>query len=158
MKALGKLPKPPIHVQAIVQDKFGIALRLVPMESDVAGMLVIKQGSAAIAVNSEHSLARQRFTLAHELGHYLLHANKQHVFVDAPFYRDRTSSLGTEKLEVEANAFASALLMPEMLIREDVKSPVDPLNEAQLQRLAHRYEVSIQALVYRLMRLGLMAE
>ena len=148
---------PPIDVRAALQN-FGITVRLQPMESGVSGMLVVRHNKASIAVNSEHSVARQRFTLAHELGHYLLHRNEQDVFVDAPLYRDKKSSLGTDRLEIEANAFASAFLLPEKLLEREVNAPVDPLDEAQLQHLANRYKVSVQAVVYRLMRLNLMAE
>lgn len=148
---------PPIDVRAALQS-FGITVRVQPMESGVSGMLVVNASKATIAVNSEHSAARQRFTLAHELGHYLLHRKEQNVFVDAPLYRNKKSSLGTDRLEVEANAFASAFLLPEKLLGGEVKAPVDPLDEAQLQHLASRYAVSVQAVVYRLMRLNLMAE
>ncbi len=66
------------------------------------------------------STVRQRFTIAHELGHFFLHRASSTVFVDAApiFFRDESSSNGSQREEIEANAFAAELLMPEDAIRQ----------------------------------------
>jgi len=64
---------------------------------------------------------------------------------------------GPESIEVEANAFAAALLMPEDYLRNDLRDKrFDMYDETAVRRLAQRYQVSVQALTIRLMELGLL--
>lgn len=146
----------PIDVHAIARSH-GITILTVSLEDPVSGLLVVKNGNATIGVNENHHLNRQRFSLAHELGHYLLHRDKSSVFLDeAPiFFRDEKSSDGSEREEIEANAFAAALLMPEALLREIVRNkPLDAQDDVAVRRLATQFGVSTQALTIRLTRLG----
>ena len=90
---------------------------------DVSGLLVITGARGLIGYNSEQSRVRQRFTVAHEVGHYVLHSDKEGLFIDkqytAVFKRDQNSSTGEDLREIQANQFAAALLMPEdLLVRE----------------------------------------
>jgi Zn-dependent peptidase ImmA (M78 family) len=148
----------PVDVAAIARS-YNIDVRHRALEDSVSGMLLIKDGQAAIVgLNSSHHSNRQRFTLAHELGHLLMHGDNTKVFVDGSqlFFRDEASSEGTRTQEIEANAFASALLMPESALRRLVGDrPVDIHDEALMRRLAERFEVSVHALTIRLTRLGL---
>ncbi len=81
-----------------------------------------------IVVNEENSRHRSRFTTAHEMGHIVLHK----------VYRD------SDKLEKEANIFASRILMPMVLIKElEIRSP---------QELSDLCDVSIQSAEIRLKR------
>src|SRR2546430_11553117 len=66
--------KPPVPVHQLVHA-LGIELRPDRVEDTLSGFLVRNSdtGRAVIGVNARHSEARQRFTIAHELGHYLLH-------------------------------------------------------------------------------------
>jgi Zn-dependent peptidase ImmA (M78 family) len=121
-------------------------------------MLVVKGEHAIIGVNEAHHLNRQRFTLAHELGHFLLHHSASSVFIDASpvFFRDETSSDGSKLQEIEANTFAAELLMPEELLRKFINNqPLDAFDERAVRRLAAQFGVSAQALTIRLTRLGL---
>ena len=94
---------------------------------DVSGML--KAQERAIYICQNDSNVRQRFSIAHELGHYVLHF-RGNVFegrdkVEHTSYRDTLSSLGFSVKEVEANYFAANLLMPkkevERLYRQNYK-------------------------------------
>lgn len=147
----------PIDVQAIIQAH-NIAIRKQPLEEVVSGMLVVKKGHAIIGVNESHHLNRQRFTLAHELGHFILHGNSSSVFIDASpvFFRDETSSEGSKLQEIEANAFAAELLMPENMLRRIINNqPLDAFDEGAVRRLAAQFGVSTQAITIRLTKLGL---
>ena len=65
---------------------------------------------------------RQRFTIAHELGHRALHPGRE-LILDVPVrvnLRDKTSSMASDIEEIEANAFAATLLMPEQMIRDQL--------------------------------------
>ena len=60
-------------------------------------------------------------------------------------------------IELEANAFAAALLMPEPFLRDDLqRRTYDMFDESAVKRLAQKYQVSVQALTIRLMELGLL--
>src|SRR6185437_11369540 len=86
---------------------------------EVSGMLVplpepLDGKRWAIVVNQSHPQTRKRFTIAHELGHLLLHGfTTPHA--DREFivrFRDARSSDGSVLEEIEANQFAAELLMP----------------------------------------------
>ncbi len=159
------LEQAPVDVEALVH-RLGIRLREVHLDDETSGMLLVKGGGAAvIAVNQEHHPHRKRFTIAHELGHWSMHIAEgtERHFVDHLVVkrRDRRASEGTAREEVEANAFAAELLMPERLIRKafpgtGVVSAWD-LDEGRLRRLARRFRVSDQAMSIRLVALGLLA-
>jgi Zn-dependent peptidase ImmA (M78 family) len=146
---------PPVDVE-VIADHLQVKLLHELGPSDVSGFLTVKGGRAAIGVNSEHSETRQRFTIAHELGHLVLHREafeKPHVDKFETIFRDSQSSSGEDRLEVEANLFAAELLMPETLLSESVRRqsrPFDIVEDADLKTLAAEYGVSPQALLIRL--------
>jgi Zn-dependent peptidase ImmA (M78 family) len=114
-----------------------------------------------IGINQDHPKNRQRFSIAHEVGHWCLHRSTSSVFVDTSsvFFRDKESSEGVRMQEIEANRFAAALLMPEQELRDAVgPAHLDPFDEVAFRRLAARFAVSIQALSIRLARLDLVAQ
>lgn len=94
------------------------------------------------------SLGRRRFTIAHELGHWYLHAEGGAEFTR--YCRD-ADLLAERHMEGEANAFAAALLTPEPILCE--QAAATGLN---LPLLASRFEVSLPALRLRLLKLDLL--
>lgn len=147
----------PVAIDEIIEAE-GIVLRMESLEDDVSGMLVINETRPVIGVNSNHHPNRRRFTMAHELGHYILHRTTSNVFFDESllFFRNQTSSEGTKWQEIEANNFAAELLMPEPAIREILEEPIDAFNDEEVTKLADEFEVSAQALTIRLTKLGLL--
>ncbi|MGI0485501.1 ImmA/IrrE family metallo-endopeptidase [Pantanalinema rosaneae CENA516] len=150
----------PVDIESIVRSE-GVLIRKEELEDIVSGMLVIKNDHAVIGVNSKHHPNRQRFTIAHEFGHYLLHRQLANVFFDESlvFFRDKEASEGKKYQEIEANTFAAELLMPESVLKERIiEQPLDAFDESDesaLVKLAAELEVSVQALTIRLTRLGL---
>lgn len=134
----------------------GAQVRYSPFDDDLSGMIYIKDGIPIIGVNSLHHPHRQRFTIAHELGHLELHremiTSKVHVDKDFPvLMRDPKSATGTEKVEIEANQFAAELLMPEALIKQALENePFDIDDDSPIEELAKKFRVSRQALEYRI--------
>ncbi len=122
--------------------------------SEISGFLKMNDGGkAVIVVNKEHSKVRRRFTIAHELGHYALHARETlHVddFVTAQsaFFRDAESAKATKIKEIEANQFAAELLMPsreiQVMVREKIKSNMSV--DEVIDELAKQYQVSTVAM------------
>jgi hypothetical protein len=110
---------------------------LVTVDDECGGV-----STSEIHYNENHSRARQRFTIAHEIGHLLF--NTTHSGVDKSY--GNTSSVA----EVEANQFASELLMPLNILKVDFKSCTN------LAVLAKKYQVSEEALGWKIVnsRLG----
>jgi Zn-dependent peptidase ImmA (M78 family) len=147
----------PVDVSRVAQH-YGLGIHLQELEDAVSGMLVIRDSHAVIGVNQNHHPNRQRFTIAHEIGHYLLHADQARVFIEnLDLYRDELSSNGTSAREIEANAFAAELLMPTFALRKLVKGQlIDAyFDEHIIRRLAAKFGVSTQAITVKLSRLGL---
>jgi hypothetical protein len=102
---------------------------------------------------SDRSLARRRFTVAHELGHWLLHAKRGERKNFERFCRgpDLDPQADSAKQEREANDFAAELLMPEEII-----ATIAPECGFNLALLATRFDVSVPALELRLTKLKLL--
>lgn len=140
----------PVPVEDIA-GKFQIKISRAP-NSDFSGMLLRKNGYALIGVNSSEPPVRQRFTIAHELGHFFLHPKKD-AFVD---YRDNAKGVMRTPREKQANMFAAALLMPRQILIKDSRAiAIDGFSEDELSTLAKRYDVSEEAMRFRLINLNL---
>lgn len=147
---------PPVNVRRLA-EKLGIEVQDEDLEPHVSGLIVRQPERTVIAVNERHHPNRQRFTIAHELGHYMLHSGGS-VFIDSSpvfFRREDVSSRGVNPEEIQANQFAAELLMPEQEIRELVREPIDAFDDIALRRLAAYFDVSIQAVTIRLVNLRL---
>jgi Zn-dependent peptidase ImmA (M78 family) len=150
-----EIEKPPIPVEAIARS-LGAQIRYSPFEGDISGMVFRDKEQMVIGVNSLHHPNRQRFTIAHEIGHLLLHKGTE-VHVDRTFrvnLRNDVSSKAVDPDEIEANRFAAQLLMPEHFLSRDLKGQeIDIEKEDELRLLASKYRVSLQALTFRLTNL-----
>lgn len=136
----------------------GARIRYEAFDGEMSGMVLRSpDGSAVIGINARHSQLRRRFSVAHEIGHLVLHEDEAlHVDAWTPFaYRTDKSSQGTDPREIEANQFAAELLMPEQQIKRDVSDLADLEAEDVVDRMADKYQVSAQAMTLRLHRLGL---
>jgi IrrE N-terminal-like domain len=128
---------------------------LIRRDERLAGVLEWMGTTPFIYYEAYDLVVRQRFSIAHELGHFRLHAQQRehcqctHAAVD-PQDNDDEPLATTSRQEREADAFAAAFLMPQALLRADV---------AQFGHcvsfLAARYQVSEPAMRRRLRRLGL---
>jgi Zn-dependent peptidase ImmA (M78 family) len=151
------ITRPPIPVERLARQ-LGVEVRREPFEGDLSGMLFREGDRAIVGVNSSHSRSRQRFTIAHEIGHLELH-DREGIHLDRKFpivrQRDKRSSLAIDPKEIEANGFAAELLMPAAMLEDDIRD-ADPFYEDDelTSWLADRYEVSMQAMAIRLGNLG----
>ena len=149
------IKRTPVPIERIIKSR-NIILDYAPLDEDLSGMAYIQDGVSIIGVNALHHPNRQRFSAAHELAHHILHEDKLHGQVHVSkglraLRRDTVSSQGTDPLEIQANAFASALLMPEELLLEACdESGLDLDDEVNVERLAKKFRVSVSAMKYRL--------
>jgi Zn-dependent peptidase ImmA (M78 family) len=105
-------PELPVPVERIAEDLLGLSVG--EAELDVSGLLV--PAERQIWLNAAEPEARRRFTLAHELGHWVCQCLDGR---SAPIYcRPKDVSTAADRaLEREANVFAAELLMPEPDVR-----------------------------------------
>lgn len=148
----------PTPLEKIAEAKGLSILRDQTFEDSVSGILVPQK--MTIIVNPGHPEVRQRFTIAHEIGHFLLHLNQEHpkIIVDErfAFYRNKKSSDGLDETEKEANRFAAELLMPEDILRKKVEVyGVDLFDDYAISSLASTFNVSEQAMTLKLQSLDL---
>ena len=151
----------PIDVERVAESEGAIIAR--EHFSGVQSGFALRDGSRwVIGVNTATSRRRQRFTVAHELGHLLLHDGRQ-LTVDHSVrvnWRDHKSSMATDREEIEANAFAAQLLMPGDLVRSATALLVSDgirTRDAVISSLAEQFDVSTEAMGYRLVNLGIIA-
>lgn len=147
------LLKYPINVNKLAK-KLGVGVEASNFNDEVSGLFVIKDDKPFIAYNLNQSKKRRRFTIAHELGHYILHSKSKSLFIDknkSVMYRNSESSTGEILKEREANAFAAALLMPIPLIASEIKKLK---GDDIVEELAKKFNVSTQAMSFRLSNLG----
>jgi Zn-dependent peptidase ImmA (M78 family) len=131
----------PVPVEAIAEDLLGLRVRDVMLDG-VSGLLY--PPARAVFLNANDTPARRRFTLAHELGHWICQCLEGR---GAPMMcRAEDVAPGTDRaLEREANVFAAQLLMPEAAVRAAADDP----------DVAPRFGVSAEAMGWRLYGFGL---
>ncbi len=151
LTALARIERPPVHVEDVAA-RCGVRVLGYEFgdEAPVSGFLIELESGPVIGFNrSQWSHGRQRFTIAHELGHYLLrHHDNFHIDVasavahgEAPDYNWRD--------ERAANEFAAELLMPAPVVLAAARQ-VEAVRE-----LARLFEVSQEAMGFRMINLGL---
>lgn len=150
---------PPIQVEAMAWNE-GIQVARTVSQGEESGFLLRDSQRTLIGLNASNSPNRQRFTIAHELGHWLLHKGKPLIVDHAVRInkRNNLSSTATDREEIEANAFAAALLMPAAMLYTELNKEVAAGNntvDRLIDRLASTFEVSSDAMRYRLANLGI---
>lgn len=134
---------------AVVETAFGADVAVVDLGPDFDGLATSSDDVKLILLATSHVPYRQRFTLAHELGH-LLAGDDQGLHLDEDVF-DKAQA--KDPSEARANAFASAFLMPDTILREAVGTT--GLTEETFASLAVDLMVSPSALAYRLQNLRL---
>lgn len=135
----------PVDIKEIAEF-LGLEVSYELMEKDISGYLEFKNGSWVVGVNAQQHSSRQRFTIAHEIAHYVLHRNPNEKVVDFTFARRNEEQHPRER---QADEFAAQLLMPEDSVRDAIAQ-----GQTSLEQLAQEFEVSGLAMRYRVQSLG----
>lgn len=153
-------------VAAIVQSQEGMAVKLgqlartlgvevkaATLAPGVSGEIhQTEEGKYRIRVNRHDPKVRQRFTVAHEIAHFLLHKDViGDGIVDDKLYRSNLS----DRREQQANRLAADILMPKQRIVEALERAIRQGVEDKLKYVANALEVSEPAMAIRLDVLGL---
>lgn len=140
----------PLDIRRVISDIFHINI----LEEDlgkISGYIENRPSGCYIIINCYENEKRKRFTLAHELAHYILHAdmlNEKHE--DIILFRNNNF---IDKNEKQANDYASDLLIPEDKFRDEI----DRGNKI-ITNLANTFNVSIAAIRYKAFKLGLIKD
>ncbi|WP_214470047.1 ImmA/IrrE family metallo-endopeptidase [Mesorhizobium sp. dw_380] len=147
----------PVDVKAIISE-IGLTYVERDMPEGESGYIEYDGWHCTIAVNAHEGPQRKRFTAAHELGHFMMHRDllKEHRHLDRLF--DEAANRNTARPldyhhEVQANQFASSLLMPKATIKRLLHEGINTI-----QALALKFDVSKLAMEYRLKTLGMLGE
>lgn len=131
-----------------IAEKYNIAVKYEDLPSSESGYIKSEDGIYTIGINRKHNPRRQRFTFAHELGHYFLHRSDgsgDTIYRDEIFFRIENSS----SIEYAANEFASRLLIPEDRLENKLREGM-----CDIKDLADYFNVSAPAMKYRIISLG----
>lgn len=152
----------PVNIEGIIRT-LGLSLeKNKELPPKISGHIkLLPSGGYEIASAKADHYFRQRFTMAHELGHFILHENLLGNGTD-----DDTKYRSTEKgdlyntaielvHEKQANSFAASILMPEELVRKLVEGVEE---RPALKQLAITFQVSPSAMRWRINNLGLADE
>lgn len=138
-------------------EQLGYKLLRYPLGEDAdLGFVMNKDDDIVIVTNTSNRLAREIFTLAHEIGHVILHMKVSNSFVDDAI---TISARSTDEKEQEANYFAACLLMPEeevdrFLDLEIIDFKRQGLSAMDIARIMSEFNVSFETALNRLETLG----
>lgn len=139
----------PVRLGALANE-LGIRVSVSSLPINISGQISRDKDGYEIKINRHESRERQRFTLAHEISHYLLH---RHVIdslggtlKDNVLYRSNAS----EQIEYEANRLAAFIVMPESELQKAWARFGDQLSESAVEHLAEEFGVSKAAMEIRL--------
>ncbi|MEU6458852.1 XRE family transcriptional regulator [Streptomyces sp. NPDC047065] len=131
----------------MIEAVFGADVAVEPLGDGFDGLAAMGQGAKLIVLSTTSNPARQRFTLAHELGH-LLADDDQDIHLDRDIFDQAQKK---DPSEQRANAFASAFLLPEQSLRDAVSAA--KLTRETFSALCCDFRVSPETMAYRLLKL-----
>lgn len=148
-----------------VAKKLGFVVGNAVLDNNEDGFIVIKEGAdnilgiktdKLIGVNAKKDLAWKRFIIAHEIGHYVLHYDREK---DSGMYAHREHKKGKSELENEADFFAVNLLMPrdKFMNKYTELKDKDLSNEDMVVLLASKFMVTQPMVKRRLEELEIVA-
>lgn len=140
----------PVRLGHLAKE-LGVSIKVSSMNTGVSGQITREDGHYLIRVNRHEARERQRFTIAHELAHFLLHKSvidsSPDGIKDNVLYR----SGEPERIEYEANRLAADIVMPMALVQKVLQEEFDGVvTEATIESLAARFQVSKAAMEIRL--------
>jgi Zn-dependent peptidase ImmA (M78 family) len=131
----------PVRIGALAKA-LGLEVVVATLPLSISGMVKPENGKYVIKVNRFEPKERQRFTIAHEIAHYLLHRDLiAKGVVDSTLYRSKLSS----RLEAEANKLAADILMPRRIVARELTLVPEYVDDVDAY-LAEKFRVSKPAM------------
>jgi hypothetical protein len=130
--------------------ELGLPVNLASLSPSISGLIEPSEDAPSgfrIRINRYEVDERQRFTIAHEIAHYLLHRDQiKSGIVDNVMYRSSLSS----KREAEANRLAADIIMPYPCVLRELDRLGGERDEVSAAALARTFKVSLPAMKVRL--------
>lgn len=145
--------RPACSLTKILEEEMGIKIIFLPMDSEISGGSTIDDSfGMAILINANDAPWRRNFDLAHEFFHLMTWDN----FAPEEIYQNETK--GKSRVEQLSEVFAASLLLPEEEIRDEFEKRTfnKSISYLNLVDIARDFDVSIEALLWRLVNLGLL--
>ncbi|MBF0388253.1 MAG: ImmA/IrrE family metallo-endopeptidase [Candidatus Omnitrophica bacterium] len=143
--------RPACGLRKILEERANVKVLFLDLSGHGSAAAAMGRFGAAILINRKDPLGRRNYDIAHEMFH----------LVTWDKFRGEEYSVGGDKyrdLETTANAFASALLMPELEIRREFgqKLKNSRISLVDLVGMSQEFQVSLDALLWRLVNLKLL--
>lgn len=139
----------PVRVGELAKE-LGLRVTRSPLQPSISGLIKPSADTSSgfeIFVNKFENLERQRFTLSHEMAHYLLHREDiGSGITDTIMYRSGLSS----RKEAEANQLAALIVMPPEVVEVELDRLGGLHSPTVLEELAQQFRVSVPAMRIRL--------
>lgn len=137
---------PPVRINEIIENYGLKALESSFSDPEIAGVIDVEREK--IYVNKDHSPTRKIFTIAHELGHWILHRNEltDELGKYAILYRKPMGEVNDDPIEKQANAFAAHLLVPKKFL----KKYYEEIKRNNISAIAEIFGVSHELIGYRI--------
>ncbi|RYF49491.1 MAG: ImmA/IrrE family metallo-endopeptidase [Cytophagaceae bacterium] len=135
----------PVKVGGLA-SALGLRVVLATLPINISGLIQPDGTGFVVKINRFESKERQRFTIAHEIAHYLIHRDRINAgIVDSVLYRSKLSS----RMEAEANRLAADIVMPSQAVSAAMAKRPRTLDEDAISELAEEFGVSKQAMTIR---------
>ena len=142
------LAEPPVRLGTIAR-RLGVKVLLSTLPRGISGQIGEENGDFVIRINRHEAKHRQRFTLAHELAHFLLHRDL--IVAEAVGQRMfRCVPASPPNIEYEAGRLASDLVIPSDRLAEATAEYSGPMTSELIEDLARRFRVSTAAMEIKL--------
>lgn len=145
--------RPACSLPKILEEEMGIKIVFLPIDLNISGGSTIDNNfGRAVLVNANDAPWRRNFDLAHEFFHLITWDD----FVPEEIYQDKDR--GKSRIEQLADVFAASLLLPKEEVRDEFETRTDNkfISHLNLVEVARDFDVSIEALLWRLVNLGLL--
>ena len=163
---ISPITNPPVPVDKIADLYLDLSILYEDLDEETSGSINLNTG--LITINQNDPLRRQRFFLGHEVGHYRLHRGEfDFQTLLLPIFAEESTIIcrkdDSSRRETEANVFSASLIMPRTLIdpifqSEKRRTPKNIAEQVIIRILADKFQVSRDAMRYRLQNLGYFAD
>lgn len=134
------LSEHPVKLGAMAK-RLGIKVLLSTLPSGISGQIIQENGNFVIRINRHEAKHRQRYTLAHEIAHCLLHSDS--IVAEGDWSENVLLRSGQPAyVEYEANRLASDLVIPSRQLAEVTKQHSGPMTDEIIEDLARKFGVS----------------
>ena len=137
-------------------ESLGIVVAKTPAAADITSLFIRKPDREIVGVNANLTPRQQRFAIAHGIGHskcspgrILIIDSTRRLFLSEP-------ATPTDREEIEANRFATALLLPETAVRDCVIAAKRDEPDAMISEVARVFDVNPHLAAGRLLALGIL--